>query len=208
VLGQDVSKVIATDNTEERMAIFYSFIDTVPAEIIFGKAPRLQIDGYRWAPISFLQQTKQIAVARGLDAPRDAHGVYVTFPALRFLSISPPENLGNHFILGEDPENPTLWLSSAGAKSGRTDGEMRRAVRGWEEFDRLVLGSGEIALILNPDPTSTHALVSVLRRGPDGTRYCRFLCLAETSAVHAASLGVCGRVVIEKIDAGTTWCVG
>ncbi|KAG0130678.1 hypothetical protein HOY82DRAFT_561873 [Tuber indicum] len=208
VLGRDVSKVIATDNTEERMAIFYSFIDTVPAEIIFGKAPRLHIDGYRWAPLSFLQQTTQIAVARGLDAPRDAHGVYVTFPALQFLSISPPENLGSNFILGEDPENPTLRLCSAGAKSGRTDEEMRRAVKGWEEFDRLVLGSGEIALILNPDPRSTHALVSVLRRGPDGTRYCRFLCLAETSAVHAVSPGVCGRVVIEKIDAGTTWCVG
>ncbi|KAG0638543.1 hypothetical protein HOY80DRAFT_1047420 [Tuber brumale] len=208
VLGHDVSKVIATDNTEERMTIFYSFIDTVPAEIIFGKAPRLQIDGYRWAPISFLQQITQIAVAQGLDAARDVHGVYVTFPALQFLSIGPPKNLGNHFILGEDPENPTIRLSSAGAKSGRTDMEWRRVVRGWEEFDRLVLGSGEIALILNPDPISPHALVSVLRRGLDGTRYCRFLCLAETSAVHAVSLDVCGRVVIEKIDAGTTWCVG
>lgn len=68
---------------------------------------------------------------------------------------------------------------------GRTDEEWSRVVRGWEEFDRLVLGSGEIALILNPDTTSQHALVSVLRKGEDETRYCRFLCLAETSAVHA-----------------------
>jgi len=208
VLGHDISRVIATDNTGERMAIFYSFIDTVPAGIIFRNVPRLQIDGYRWAPLSFLQQTAQIAVAQGLDAPRDAHGVYVTFPALLFLSIGPPKNIGNHFVLGEDPENPTVHLASAGAKIGRTDEEWRRVVRGWEEFDRVVLGSGEIALILNPEPASPHALVSVLRKGPDGTRYCRFLCLAETSAVHAASLSVCGRVAIEKIDAGTTWCVG
>ncbi|CUS13589.1 unnamed protein product [Tuber aestivum] len=208
VLGHDVSKVVATDNAEERMAIFYSFIDTVPAEIIFRIAPRLQMDGYRWAPLSFLQQTTQIAAAKGLDAPRDSHGVYVTFPALRFLSISPPKNLSNHFVLGEDPGNPTIYLSSAGAKMGRTDEEWRRVVREWEEFDRVVLGSGEIALILNPSPTSQHALVSVLRKGPDETRYCRFLCLAETSSVHATSLDICGRVAIERIDAGATWCVG
>ncbi|PWW79733.1 hypothetical protein C7212DRAFT_349439 [Tuber magnatum] len=170
VLGHDVSKVVATDNTEERMAIFYSFIDTVPAEIIFRKVPRLQIDGYRWAPLSFLQQTGQIAVAEGLDAPRDAHGVYAAFPALLFLSISPPKNLGNHF---------------------------RRVVRGWEEFDRVVLGGGGIALILNPDPISPHALVSVLNKGSDGTRH-----------LHATSIDVCGRVVIKKIDAGAMWCVG
>ncbi|RPB01932.1 hypothetical protein L873DRAFT_1834398 [Choiromyces venosus 120613-1] len=208
VLGHDVSKVIATNNTEERMAIFYSFIDSVPAEIIFQKTPRLQIGGYRWAPLSFLQQTTQIAVTKGLDAPRDAHGVYVNFPALQFLSIGAPKNLGNHFVLGEDPENPTIRLSSAGAKSGRTDEEWRRVVRGWEEFDRAVLKSGEIALILNPDPICPDALVSVLRKEPDGTRYCRFLCLAETSTVHATSLEVCGRVAIAKIDAGATWCVG
>lgn len=208
VLGHDVSRVVATDNAEDRMAIFYSFIDTVPAEIIFRKVSRLQIDGYRWAPLSFLQQAAQIAVPQGLDALRDAHGVHVTFPALQFLSIGSPKNIGNHFVLGEDPENPTIHLGSAGAKSGRTDDEWRRVVRGWEEFDRVVLGSGEIALILNPNPTSPHALVSVLRKGPDGTRYCRFLCLAETGAVHATSLNVCGRVAIEKIDAGTRWCVG
>ncbi|KAF8243758.1 hypothetical protein K440DRAFT_636836 [Wilcoxina mikolae CBS 423.85] len=97
ILGHDVTEITRAKEPQQKMKIFYSFLDCVPAEIIFCDMQRMNIDGYRWAPVSFLQQP--IDLYTGLEASRDIHGLYVSFSAFRFLRVSPPPKSGDHFRL-------------------------------------------------------------------------------------------------------------
>ncbi|KAF8241546.1 hypothetical protein K440DRAFT_624112 [Wilcoxina mikolae CBS 423.85] len=208
VLGHDVTEIAQTKSSERRMQIFYSFIDSVPADILFYEIPKLQIDGSRWAPVSFLQLSMDLNTVSGFEATCSPHGILVTFEALRFIEVTPPKHGGYHYLLEQEAGQHPEKLIPLSGKIGNTDNEWRAIVREWNEFDALVERTEQLALILNPDRSSRHVLVSILRE-VDGIRYCRYLCLAETSTPQPIkSRDPFGIIALERIPSGSVWCVG
>lgn len=60
ILGLDASRVLHQKGPDARMACFYDLVAKFDTRIIFHNHPRLQRDGYRWAPRSFLHQLPDI----------------------------------------------------------------------------------------------------------------------------------------------------
>ena len=65
ILGEDPDEILKVDPNltgrdleEARMEIFLTFLGKVPYDIIFNICPRMQKDGFRWAPRSFLNIPK------------------------------------------------------------------------------------------------------------------------------------------------------
>lgn len=54
VLKLDVDKVLEAEDEEHRMAKFLILVENLPRDIIFAEVPRLALDGFRWAPSTFL----------------------------------------------------------------------------------------------------------------------------------------------------------
>jgi len=208
VLGRDVTEIAQTKSPEQRMQIFYSFIDSVPADMLFYDIPKLQIDGYRWAPVSFLQLSMNLNTVSRFEATCSPYGMSVTYEVLRFIEVTPPKQGGYHYFLEQEPGQQPEKLIPLSGKLGTTDDEWRAIVREWNDFDALIARTERLALILNPDRSSRHVLVSILREA-DGIRYCRYLCLAETSTTQTIkSRNPFGIISVEKIPAGSVWCIG
>jgi hypothetical protein len=214
VLGHEVSSITATSSAEERMAIFYSFADHVPRNIIFRNMPRLETPGYRWAPKSFLQQSTRIATAGSFEAPRDENGVYLDLVALEFCSITPPTWPNWHFVLTEGAGKRHWSLRPAESKSGTNEAEWKKIIADWAAFDNLVLNAARGAVILNEDRAGLHALVSISGE-EEQTRFCRFLGLAlvlseENLESHVGKQGVITVKIVERAPSGmrARWCVG
>jgi hypothetical protein len=83
------------------MAAFYDLVGTFDARIIFHEHERLGLDGYRWAPASFLHQPPDIIVYRDTQdqssvplaqAHTNGQGLFVQLPGLEF-ETSGPEGL-------------------------------------------------------------------------------------------------------------------
>ncbi|RDW78988.1 uncharacterized protein DSM5745_05840 [Aspergillus mulundensis] len=66
-LGGDsgAREILARDGADARMATFYDLVGCFDPRIIFHNHPRLPVDGYRWAPRSFLRQVPDLIVSRG-----------------------------------------------------------------------------------------------------------------------------------------------
>jgi hypothetical protein len=77
----------------QRMKKLLSFIKIVPRGLLFTRTPKLEDDGYRWAPKSFLSQGdqswKSLVMAEEHKGFRDELGLYVRFPGLRLQSGFP-----------------------------------------------------------------------------------------------------------------------
>jgi len=215
VLGQDVSKITAIKTADERMAIFYSFAERVPRNMIFRNMSRLETQGYRWAPKSFLQQSASLVTAGGAEALRDEDGVYIDLITLEFRSITPPTWPHWHFVLTEEPGKQHWALYPPESKSGRNQEEWEKIIEGWEAFDTLVLEAERGAVILNEDhATGLHAVVSILREEGE-TRFCRFLGLARVLPEKnpESCVGKQGVITVETVDRVLSgkkarWCVG
>jgi len=175
VLGHDVHKITAA-KTDERMAIFYSFIDCVPRNMIFRTFPASKLLG-TVGRRNHLQQSRSIATAHSLEALRDENGVYVDLVTLEFCSITPPTWPVWHFVMTDGKQH---WsLSPAESKAGRNEEEWKKITMEWAAFDKSVVEAVRGAVILNEDRvTGLRTLVSILREEGE-TRFCRFLALAR-----------------------------
>jgi hypothetical protein len=54
ILGHDLGKVLEFETEEDRMKAFLLSFDELPADILFLNRPRVEQEGYRWMPCSFL----------------------------------------------------------------------------------------------------------------------------------------------------------
>ena len=216
VLGLDMAKVTQLRTSQERMIAFYSQIKTIPRNLIFRNMPRLDVDGYRWAPPSFLQQSAEIAT-RSAEAARDARGMYVTgIDVLKFQSLSAPIWPHQHFIMtvasAEDSKAASWRLTIAGTRSGTTETEWRRIVAEWNAFDKCVIDVGNRgAVLLNDEKGGFCTVVEVLEEQGD-TRFCKFVTLADVTVEKDITncVGKQGMITAEMVPAKSKgrWCVG
>ena len=215
VLELDMTKVTQLRTSQDRMVAFYSQIKTVPRSLIFRDMPRLDVDGYRWAPPSFLQQSAEIAT-RTVEAARDASGMYVTgVDVLKFQSMSAPTWPHQHFVMtaaSVENSKPTSWrLTIARTMSGTTEAEWRKIVAEWNAFDQMVLAVGTRGAVLLNDEGGFCTVVEVLSQKGE-TRFCKFVTLAKVSAEQdiRGNIGKQGLITVEMVSAesGGSWCVG
>lgn len=54
LMNVDVAPLLETDNPDERMRKFLVLLRRIPSDIIMSPLPRLDLDGFRWAPKSFM----------------------------------------------------------------------------------------------------------------------------------------------------------
>ncbi|AEO68452.1 uncharacterized protein THITE_2089960 [Thermothielavioides terrestris NRRL 8126] len=64
ILGLPAAEVLQRDGADARMARFYDLVGRFDPRIIFHNHPRLGLDGYRWAPRSFLRQLPDLINVR------------------------------------------------------------------------------------------------------------------------------------------------
>ena len=72
---------------DRRILYLLSHIPKVPRHIMFMAGTKLQDEGYRWAPASFLNRntsTDTYALTAGASVPRTPDGLSVTFPGFTF----------------------------------------------------------------------------------------------------------------------------
>jgi len=67
LLGQDLKDLLGEPSVEERMKLVVSKIRHVPAGILFSPRPRIDVDGFRWAPLSFRAATVGKAYSPGVS---------------------------------------------------------------------------------------------------------------------------------------------
>ncbi|KAH7303684.1 hypothetical protein B0I35DRAFT_517242 [Stachybotrys elegans] len=73
ILGLDPGPLLREETADGRMARFYDLVGRFDPRIIFHTYLRLPLDGYRWAPRSFLQQESELFPMReGTHAPHPA----------------------------------------------------------------------------------------------------------------------------------------
>lgn len=106
ILGLDSGRLLVHDVFEDRMMSFYDSVKEFDPRIIFNNHPRLQRDGYRWAPRSFLHQLPDLIAGREAGMAEmpsvtlfpNGGGLPVRFPGLELHNIGP--NLGSSvFVL-------------------------------------------------------------------------------------------------------------
>jgi hypothetical protein len=66
LLNLDILEIIRIPK-DDRIVKFWSLLDEVPTSLVFHNHPRLKVDGYRWAPQTFLRGPK----SRGIDNTSD-----------------------------------------------------------------------------------------------------------------------------------------
>lgn len=211
ILGRDLKELSQTKCPNRRMAIFYSFIDSVLADIIFLKMDNLDIDGYRWAPRSFLMQGRtlsKLGLYQDQRATRDANGLYVTFSGFRLSKVDLPPTLGDHFYLRESRDAPAVrqltcpvpsFTRNITAKEVWAKNEKRN------EFDSFVHKTLRLAVIQNPESCAFSVLVAILRE-EGGTIYCRYLRLVHSDPVSSVPRDR-GSIAVERLSGEQRWCV-
>lgn len=108
MLDLDVLK-IARASLETRMQVFWSLVNTIPASLVFYNGPRLDTEGFRWAPRSFLRQSfdgRTIvnplpSYTQPQIATRTDHGLHVKFPGF-ILTVPTKWSVGQVIWLLDD----------------------------------------------------------------------------------------------------------
>ena len=89
LLHDGVEKIASTDK-ELRMQEFWRMLPTVPASVLFDLSPKLDVDGLRWAPCSFLRSEYSAPLNNLISNPKPAtrtnRGLEVEYPGLVFAS--------------------------------------------------------------------------------------------------------------------------
>lgn len=228
ILGLDVRPILdAGDSAELRMCAFHRQISTFPTEILFHRGERLCIDGFRWAPSSFLSSgTSKTAFFReDYDniCTRDDNGLHAQFPGYLISQIGHPKPNGDHFHFA-DTDNPELiWrltpeMSSSDFLESREKWLKERERR--IAFDQLVCDSKYMGLIMKSDnkPSFGVGLVRVKNTG-DSVNSGSVISAGFVCRVSLFSVPVKGRTLKElenreglrvntrKLTSQQEWCI-
>ncbi|KAI5839389.1 hypothetical protein DFP73DRAFT_634592 [Morchella snyderi] len=215
VLGYDLKELSETKCPNQRMALFYSYIPEIPADIIFLRKDKLEIDGYRWAPKSLLKQArslKDLALYQKDFTTRDAEGLYVTHSGFRITDVALPTTPGRHFYIKRshqaEPEGELMYSipieHPAGVILSTRELQLRDEKR--IQFDNLVHVTERLAVIQNPREEDLSLLVTIVREEA-GTIFCRYLHMVHSSSMPRIQLSR-GSLVVQHLAPEQRWCVG
>ena len=110
LLGIDIEPML-NKSSEGRMKYLFQSVDRIRPAIVFSDGPRIEEDGFRWAPLSFLRPEMHprepgFHPGRGMYAERHDRGLLVNFDG--FLLPEPP--VSNIFTITAKGQNYTVQL--------------------------------------------------------------------------------------------------
>ncbi|OQU96206.1 hypothetical protein CLAIMM_02319 [Cladophialophora immunda] len=100
MLGLPVKEILAVEGHEQRMMTCLSMLDHVPLGLLFTYGPKLTIQGYRWAPRSFLQEERIDPTFT--PVPRDDRGLRLTCCGIFLDQFAGLGRDGNAYYWDED----------------------------------------------------------------------------------------------------------
>jgi hypothetical protein len=188
VLGIDVQPMF-NKSSQGRMKYLFQTVDKIRPAIIFYDGPRIDEDGFRWAPLSFLRPERHPREpgyhSRGMWAERHHLGLLVNFDG--FLLSEPP--LTNVFTIASGVEKYVVHLQP----SVRQRQSGRMAI-----IHELRLSE------LNDTNFSTKAILVEFTNIQDGIQFTRFCTVGIVGRA-----GTCPAESIEIINTtNARWCVG
>lgn len=95
LLGIDVQPMLEMDHESRMLSLLLTYSHLIPSGIIFGKKPRVQRPGCRWAPLSLMQPDFSWS---GTTERVTEDGIYASYCALAFRPTT-SGGLGVHFGL-------------------------------------------------------------------------------------------------------------
>ncbi|KAJ9602660.1 hypothetical protein H2200_012854 [Cladophialophora chaetospira] len=105
LVGQDPADVLSEKTIEGRMRVVASKMKHVPTQILFSPRPRLDVNGLRWAPLSFRSTATgkgySPGVAMATVADVTPGGLLVKLSGI-LLDVHPRETLGQEFLVKYD----------------------------------------------------------------------------------------------------------
>lgn len=154
ILGLDVGRLIAHSSAERRMQEFFSLLETIPSNILFLDAPKLHVDGYRWAPRTFLtKESNLVNFWYGQEetpiAHLDSHGLRASLPGYIIRIDRPLEGRG---IWVRDIDGTFLFLIYSGINQ-----------EWFDEVWKVVLQLREIVLITQNSTLSTAGFLASIK---------------------------------------------
>ncbi|PGH18802.1 hypothetical protein AJ79_00215 [Helicocarpus griseus UAMH5409] len=193
LLGQDPKDILEEKSVQERMKLVVSRIGHVSAYIIFSRCQRIDEEGYRWAPLSFRENSKMYS------------------PGVSFTTVGQVcdkgllVRLGGIVLENDDTHNvPSEFLVSVGSDLlfARIDGEMmypgRPVCKGWA----LVLRDSNGLSV-----TGSEAVLVELLGEDDGV----FLAAFRTHYYVSPAIQDSARkegIIPGRIMGNQQWCVG
>ena len=111
LLDLDVDKIFDERDDEKRMAQFLTMVKLLPSNIIFTEGPRLNIEGFRWAPKGFLTSNDRKLFSDSRQITCTMSGVFGEYLVFK------PESDGiinfattKRCTIVDNNRTPTLWF--------------------------------------------------------------------------------------------------
>ena len=110
LLDLDIEKIIDAPDDEKRMARFLTMVKRLPSNIIFTGDSRLNVDGFRWAPKTFLMNdaTQLLPNENVTCTNLGLFGEYLAFTPLdsQVINFSPQKR----YTIIEENSVPCEWF--------------------------------------------------------------------------------------------------
>lgn len=199
LLDLDVLEIVQTQ-PEKRMLKFWSLLPEVPADLLFHEYPRLDIEGYRWAPRTLLRHANSNVMLRHTPidqsdpAQPSPQGLSVRYSGFVFNTGKLPVGMNFHALVeGRDWYSFDCDVTNA---LGRSEYDFRDHISGnvikLHSFDPWELHHSEwIAFISSTEdrmeefgPITGGIFVSITGCS-DGVLYTKVLCRGKYSRLHA-----------------------
>ena len=188
LLGIDVQPLF-NKSGQDRMKYLFQTVDKIRPAIIFSEGPRIDEDGLRWAPLSFLRPERHPREpghhGRRLLAERHELGLLVNFDG---------------FLVPEPPLTDVFTINSEGQKYVV---HLQRSIRA-HQSDKIAI-IHELRLSELEDVNfSTKAILVEITHTQDGVQFTRFSAVGSIRRAKNGSDEVT-KVIDTKIS---RWCVG
>jgi hypothetical protein len=126
LLGRGIDEVLNVEDDRRWLALLSVLRDLMSPTVIFMRCPKMVIEGYRWAPSTFLDLEREGELAyltRGDDStsPRadfSDRGILVSFPGLLFKTI--PKPLTSVFCFELEETKQRFWSTTGILHDGTT----------------------------------------------------------------------------------------
>lgn len=161
---REIDSIVGAGTAEERTHLMYTFMDQIPASIVFSPFKKLK-NGFRWAPATLIGVTQRMTFTDKTAGKCDVQGLHVQYSGYVMTRSGPSSRQSNLPIKGSrylcDPNEaePFLWI-------GATYDYYSSPQQIWEEdikVHKFFNETPQHGLILNPQNGDQSALVSVTR---------------------------------------------
>lgn len=140
MLGLPVKEILAVEGGhEQRMVACLSMLDHVPLGLLFTYGPKLEISGYRWAPLSFLQEERIDPTFT--PVPRDEKGLKLNCCGIFLDQSAAGRSVGHDGRFYYQDENDLILSVQVG-----------HSWQGTEIADKLKSSSSKLAILIDGPP--------------------------------------------------------